>query len=95
MNISLETSQSSFKQTPSKSGGRSAKRKRVEMVEEYSQESSSSGYTTSGTAKGGMEVYEVDPDGQYIKLHNTTKKVSDDIMGIRAPLKWASSVISR
>ncbi|KAK7465184.1 hypothetical protein BaRGS_00037647 [Batillaria attramentaria] len=75
LNISLDASQSkSPGRTPA---GRGAKRKRVEMSEstaEFSQQSSSSGYARSASAKGGIDIAEVDPDGRFIKLTNTTSK---------------------
>ncbi|BFY98400.1 hypothetical protein BsWGS_01440 [Bradybaena similaris] len=57
--------------------GSSKKRRRVDIgqaVEEYSQRSSSSGFSRSATSSGGVEISEVDTEGKYIKLSNTTDK---------------------
>ena len=83
LNISLDTSQTSRSPGRATPAGRGAKRKRVdisEAVEEYSQRSSSSGYARSASAKGGMDIAEVDPEGKFIKLTNTTSKVSDGLL---------------
>ena len=83
LNISLETSQTSRSPGRATPSGRGAKRKRVdisEAVEEYSQRSSSSGYARSASAKGGIDIAEVDPEGKFIKLTNTTSKVSDGLL---------------
>lgn len=75
LNISLDASQArSPGRTP---GSRGAKRKRVELsesVSEFSQQSSSSGYARAASAKGGLDISEVDPEGKFIKLTNTTTK---------------------
>ncbi|KAK7116770.1 lamin Dm0-like [Littorina saxatilis] len=80
LNISLDasqTSQSSRSPARGTPSGRGNKRKRVdisEAVEEYSQRSSSSGYARSASAKGGIDITEVDPEGKFVKLTNTTSK---------------------
>lgn len=75
LNISLDGSQArSPGRTP---GSRGAKRKRVELsesVSEFSQQSSSSGYARAASTKGGLDISEVDPEGKFIKLTNTTTK---------------------
>ena len=85
LNISIDSANVSTSSRASRSPGRtpsgtgrSAKRKRVdisEAVEEYSQQSSSSGYARSASAKGGIDIEAVDPEGKFIKLKNTTSKV--------------------
>lgn len=77
LNISLEASQT---RSPSRGTpvSRGAKRKRVELseaTEEFNQQSSSSGYVRNASAKGGIEISEVDSDGKFIKLVNSTSKV--------------------
>ncbi|CAG5131734.1 unnamed protein product [Candidula unifasciata] len=65
----------SEKSTPTT--GSSKKRRRVDIgqaVEEYSQRSSSSGFNRSATSSGGVEISDVDAEGKYIKLTNTTDK---------------------
>ncbi|KAL8624877.1 hypothetical protein ACOMHN_016173 [Nucella lapillus] len=80
LNISLDSSQTSqSSRSPGRStpGGRGAKRKRVDIsdaVQEYSEKSSSSGFARSASAKGGMEISEVDAEGKFIKLTNGTSK---------------------
>ncbi|XP_076465893.1 lamin Dm0-like [Babylonia areolata] len=80
LNISLDSSQTSqSSRSPGRStpAGRGAKRKRVdisEAVEEFSEKSSTSGYARSASAKGGLDISEVDPEGKFIKLTNTTSK---------------------
>ena len=44
-------------------------------MSEYLQASSSSGYATSSSAKGAVEIYETDGEGMFIKLYNTSDKV--------------------
>ena len=44
-------------------------------MSEYLQASSSSGYATSSSAKGAVEIYETDGEGKFIKLYNTSDKV--------------------
>jgi hypothetical protein len=44
-------------------------------VEEFSQQSSTSGFQRQASAKGGVDIDEVDADGKFIKLKNTTSKV--------------------
>ncbi|CAL1527291.1 unnamed protein product [Lymnaea stagnalis] len=61
--------------TTSSSGAK--KRRRVDIgqaVEEYTQRSSSSGYSRSATSTCGIDISEVDTDGKFIKLTNTTDK---------------------
>ncbi|KAK0070284.1 lamin-B1 [Biomphalaria pfeifferi] len=55
------------------------KRRRVDTnigdaVEEYTQRSSSSGFTRSASSTCGIEISEVDTDGKFIKLTNITDK---------------------
>ena len=55
-----------------------AKRRRVdfsEAVGEHSQQSTTSGYTRTASAKGGINIVEVDEEGKFIKLSNTTSEV--------------------
>ncbi|KAJ8304166.1 hypothetical protein KUTeg_017749 [Tegillarca granosa] len=59
--------------------GRSKKRKRValsEEVEEFSSESASSGFATSSSASGNVQISETDPEGKFVKIEN---KSGDDI----------------
>lgn len=78
LNISLDASQSSTSRSPGRTpGGRGQKRRRVdisEAVEEFSQQSSTAGYARQASAKGGIDIEEVDQDGKFIKLKNTTSK---------------------
>uniref|UniRef100_A0A0B7BDN2 Lamin n=1 Tax=Arion vulgaris TaxID=1028688 RepID=A0A0B7BDN2_9EUPU len=65
----------SEKSTTAPSGGK--KRRRVDIgqaVEEYSQRSASSGFSRSATSSCGIEITDVDTDGKFIKLTNTTDK---------------------
>ncbi|KAH9518452.1 hypothetical protein Btru_016841 [Bulinus truncatus] len=53
------------------------KRRRVDIgqaVEEYTQRSSSSGFSRSASSTCGIDISEVDTDGKFIKLTNTTDK---------------------
>lgn len=78
LNISLESSMSSTTRSPGRTPtSRGAKRKRVdisEAVEEFNQQSSTSGYARQASAKGGIDIEEVDQDGKFVKLKNTTSK---------------------
>lgn len=78
LNISLDASQSSATRSPGRTpAGRGTKRKRFdasEVVEEFNQQSSSSGYTRQASAKGGIDIEEVDPEGKFIRLKNTLNK---------------------
>ncbi|PVD37822.1 hypothetical protein C0Q70_00424 [Pomacea canaliculata] len=73
LNISIDTSQT---RTPPRSVSRGGKRKRVEVTESAEEmlTQQSSGYLQSGTAKSGIEISQVDPDGKFIKLSNTSSK---------------------
>ena len=53
---------------------RGGKRKRT-LLEE-SEERSSSDYSVSGTARGDVEINEVDAQGRYVKLTNKGNKAS-------------------
>ncbi|KAL5004817.1 hypothetical protein ScPMuIL_018273 [Solemya velum] len=73
LNIS-QSSKSPARSTPTSRG---QKRKRVavsESVEQFSQRSSASGYSTSAQAKGSVEINDVDSDGTYVKLYNNSTK---------------------
>lgn len=59
------------RRTPSRAA---AKRKRT--VLEESDERSVSDYSVTSSAKGDVEIVEVDPEGKYVKLHNKSGKVS-------------------
>lgn len=76
LNISIDTSQT---RTPPRSVSRGGKRKRVEVTESAEEmlTQQSSGYLQSGTAKSGIEISQVDPDGKFIKLSNTSSKVRE------------------
>lgn len=50
-----------------------AKRKRT--VLEESDERSVSDYSVTSSAKGDIEISEVDPEGKFVKLHNKSAKV--------------------
>ncbi|KAK2151165.1 hypothetical protein LSH36_374g07032 [Paralvinella palmiformis] len=74
----------SSRRTPSRATPVSRKRKRL-LVEsgessstsglsQITEKSMRGGYTSSSTAKGNIEVYEVDPDGKYVKLYNSDSK---------------------
>lgn len=59
--------------------GRSKKRKRValsEEVEEYSTESASSGFATSSSASGNVQISETDGEGKFVKIENKSGDVS-------------------
>ncbi|XP_056639652.1 lamin Dm0-like [Diorhabda sublineata] len=60
---------SSQRRTPVRFG---SKRKRT-LLEE-SQESSLSDYSVNSSSKGDIEVVDVDPDGQFVKLHNKSNQ---------------------
>lgn len=69
------TRSSSQRRTPVRMG---AKRKRT-LLEE-TQESSMSDYSVNSSSKGEIEVAEVDPEGQFVKLHNkSNQEVRRDI----------------
>ncbi|KAL3866193.1 hypothetical protein ACJMK2_043515 [Sinanodonta woodiana] len=73
LNLSQESTDSS---TPKK-GSRGQKRKRVTMsqaVETFTEGKSTSDFTSEAQASGTVEVYETDPEGKFIKLHNTGKE---------------------
>lgn len=58
-------------------GGSTRKRKRMDIgqaVEEYSQRTSSSGFSRAATSSCGIDITEVDTDGKFVKLTNTTDK---------------------
>lgn len=57
------------RRTPSRAA---AKRKRT--VLEESDERSVSDYSVTSSAKGDMEIVEVDPEGKFVKLHNKSGK---------------------
>uniref|UniRef100_A0A182N2S1 Lamin n=1 Tax=Anopheles dirus TaxID=7168 RepID=A0A182N2S1_9DIPT len=57
------------RRTPSRAA---AKRKRT--VLEESDERSVSDYSVTASAKGDMEIVEVDPEGKFVKLHNKSTK---------------------
>lgn len=59
------TRSSSQRRTPVRVG---AKRKRT-LLEE-SQESSLSDYSVNSSSKGDIEIVDVDPEGQFVKLRN-------------------------
>jgi hypothetical protein len=91
LNISLDASQTSTSsRSPGRTpAGRGQKRRRVdiaEAVEEFSQQSSSSGFQRQASAKGGVDIDEVDADGKFIKLKNTTSKVMIIILFIKVNL---------
>ncbi|KAK3097796.1 hypothetical protein FSP39_013246 [Pinctada imbricata] len=68
----LNMSQSSSPGSAVKSG---RKRKRValsETVQEYGESHSSSGFSEQSSATGSIVVDEIDPNGSFIKLHNTS-----------------------
>ncbi|GFO46387.1 lamin [Plakobranchus ocellatus] len=72
LNISASMERS---MTTSSSGAK--KRKRVDIgqaVEEYTQRNTSSGYSRSASSTCGIDITEVDTDGKFIKLTNTTEK---------------------
>lgn len=61
----------------SPASGSTRKRKRLdigEAVEEYTQRSSSSGFSRSASSSCGIDIVEVDTDGKFVKLENTTDK---------------------
>lgn len=58
-----------LRRTPQRAG---AKRKRT--VLEESDERSVSDYSVTSSAKGDMEISEVDPEGKFVKLHNKSAK---------------------
>ncbi|GFS18928.1 lamin, partial [Elysia marginata] len=73
LNISASMEQSVT--TQSSSGGK--KRRRVDIgqaVEEYSQRNLTQGYSRSASSTCGIDIAEVDTDGKFIKLTNTTEK---------------------
>ncbi|OWF48530.1 lamin Dm0-like [Mizuhopecten yessoensis] len=73
--LNLSQSSSSSESTPGRSGARGAKRKRVALsdtVEEFSQSSSSSGFATTSSASGHVEIKETDGEGKFIKIYNTS-----------------------
>ncbi|XP_005094526.1 lamin-B1 [Aplysia californica] len=76
LNISASmTEQRSMTTASSSSGGR--KRKRMDIgqaVEEYTQRTASSGFSRSATSSCGVDISDVDTDGKFVKLTNTTDK---------------------
>ena len=78
LNISASAERSVTTQSSSSSSG-GKKRRRLDIgqaVEEYSQRNLSQGYTRSASSTCGIDIAEVDTDGKFIKLNNTTEKVS-------------------
>uniref|UniRef100_A0A0B7AB85 LTD domain-containing protein n=1 Tax=Arion vulgaris TaxID=1028688 RepID=A0A0B7AB85_9EUPU len=74
--LNLSTSFGSERSATASSSG-AKKRRRADTgqdVEEYTQRSSSSGFSRSATSSCGIEISEVDVDGKFIKLTNTTDK---------------------
>ncbi|KAK3602508.1 hypothetical protein CHS0354_029318 [Potamilus streckersoni] len=74
LNLSQESTDSS---TPKKGSARGLKRKRVTMsesVETFTEGKSGSDFASEAQASGTVEVYETDPEGKFIKLHNTGKE---------------------
>ena len=70
-------SQSTVTQSSGSLSGRKRKRLDIgEAVEEYTQRSSSSGFSRSASSTCGIDIVEVDTDGKFVKLENTTDKVS-------------------
>ncbi|XP_060062534.1 lamin Dm0-like [Ylistrum balloti] len=73
--LNLSQTSSTSESTPGRSVARGAKRKRVALsdtVEEFSQSSSSSGFATTSSASGHVEIKETDGEGQFIKIFNTS-----------------------
>lgn len=64
---------SAGRSTPSRGGG--MKRKRT-LLEE-SEERNLSEFSVTSSAKGDVEVLDVDPEGKFVKLHNKSNKVRD------------------
>lgn len=62
---------SALRRTPQRAA---AKRKRT--VLEESDERSVADYSVTSSAKGDIEISEVDPEGKFVKLHNKSAKVS-------------------
>ena len=90
-----ETSVSS-RRTPSRATPVSRKRKRL-LVEsgesstmsglgQITERSLRGGYTSTSSAKGPIEVYEVDPEGKFVKLYNGDNKVSCFVLVLSS--KW-------
>jgi len=75
LNISASMSQSTVTQSSGSLSGRKRKRLDIgEAVEEYTQRSSSSGFSRSASSTCGIDIVEVDTDGKFVKLENTTDK---------------------
>ncbi|KAI5709551.1 hypothetical protein M8J75_001189 [Diaphorina citri] len=70
MNVSGAGS-SSVAGTPSRGSVAPSKKRKLNILEEYeSEERTSSGFQVTSSAKGNMEITEVDPDGKFVKLYN-------------------------
>ncbi|XP_058118834.1 lamin Dm0 [Anopheles ziemanni] len=67
---SMARSSGPVRRTPSRAAA--AKRKRT--VLEESDERSVSDFSVTSSAKGDIEIVEVDPEGKYVKLHNKSSK---------------------
>lgn len=67
---SLRSRHTPVRRTPSRA--LPAKRKRT--VVEESEDRNLSDYSVTSSAKGDIEIFEADPEGQYVKLHNKTNK---------------------
>lgn len=88
LNISASMSQSTNMSQSASSSGR--KRKRMDIgqaVEEYTQRTASSGFSRSASSSCGLDIVEVDTDGKFVKLENTTSK--DQSLG-----KWVLKHVS-
>lgn len=72
LNLSGAGSSSTAGGTPSRGTSAPSKKRKLNIVEEYEteQRSSSSGYQVTSSAKGNIEITEVDPDGKFVKLFN-------------------------
>lgn len=69
--LNLSQAGSSTAGTPSRGSAPSKKRK-LNIVEELETEerTSTSGYQVTSSARGNIEITEVDPDGKFVKLYN-------------------------
>ncbi|XP_013378743.1 lamin-B1 isoform X2 [Lingula anatina] len=71
----LNISMSSQEETPRRAVARKRKRDTDESeYTQFSQSSSSSGFASQSSAKGGIEISEVDQEGKFIKITNPTEK---------------------
>ena len=71
LNLSQSSSPGSAVKT-----GRGQKRKRValsETVQEFGE--TSSGFSSSSSSSGNVVIDDIDTDGKYVKLHNTSDEV--------------------